>query len=900
MWLLALSGALLVASGCGDDPSPDSADAKLADSAGAADAVAALDTAVDAPILPDNGSITTKTDTLGPYAAQCAQLPPLCDDGNPCTVDGCDPLSGCTSEVKACADEDPCSIDSCDVKTGECQHKNDPCDDGNACTVGACLPEEGCTYSAIDCQDGDACTADGCTPSAGCQHDALNCDDGKTCTADSCDALKGCQHLVADGALCCEIAADCEDGNACTVHKCNAGLCATEAVFGCCKGNGDCDDGNACTVDTCTAITGACTYSPSSAAGCCAGVLDCDDGKACTIDVCQNNTCGHETTCCSTAAGCAGAVSGVELCAEATCSNGACELAALTGDLGKASAGCCVPTVLQSGFESGDSDLPALIPSAFGLWEIAQGFGKSGSGLRFSAKGSGSVPGGNAVAQARFAAVELPVGVESKLTFAYKGTLGSGDVVRLRATTSVGSWWIWQGGNSGSNWVTAVVDLSGFGSRAATRNLKLSLEILGGKGSSAGWTVDDWQISSTCKPRSCSQASQCNDNLGATADSCSAGRCVYATSKDYCIPGEPSALCGDDNACTNDYCSGFGCGHTKKAGCCLQTSECDDKDLCTTDACSNNLCLHDKLPGSQCCNKAGDCDDGKVCTLDSCPEVGLACAHTMVDAACCDSAKDCDDGSACTIDSCSKNACLHKNTCCSSDADCADSDPVCTEDKCVAGQCVWTAVKKPECCEPQVLQADFEAGLPKTWMTSATSKSVQWQVVSGKKSKSGTGALYYGNPATGNYDDGSSNSGTVGLVAPISVAAGESLVLSFWLYMDTEAGSYDTLDLEVVGNGKAPVAVWQKETVPGGALSMKAWTLFSVDLSAFGGQSITVQFNFDTQDSVANTMEGVYIDDLSIVRGCAAKICSTAADCSDNWSGSTDLCSGGGCKWSIP
>ncbi|MFZ4851360.1 MAG: hypothetical protein ACOYL7_19745, partial [Caldilinea sp.] len=207
----------------------------------------------------------------------------------------------------------------------------------------------------------------------------------------------------------------------------------------------------------------------------------------------------------------------------------------------------------------------------------------------------------------------------------------------------------------------------------------------------------------------------------------------------------------------------------------LQTSECDDKDLCTTDACSNNLCLHDKLPGSQCCNKAGDCDDGKVCTLDSCPEVGLACAHTMVDAACCDSAKDCDDGSACTIDSCSKNACLHKNTCCSSDADCADSDPVCTEDKCVAGQCVWTAVKTPECCEPQVLQVDFEAGLPKTWMTSATSKSVQWQVVSGKKSKSGTGSLYYGNPATGNYDDGSSNSGTVGLVAPISVAAGESL-----------------------------------------------------------------------------------------------------------------------------
>lgn len=909
-WAMALACAWMLGGGAGCSDDSPSTQAKpdavvQADAAGAIDAMAADGAAADS-AQADLGGVTTKTDALGPYAEQCQKFPALCDDGNPCTVDGCDAVAGCTTTVKSCLDEDPCSIDSCDVKTGDCLHQNDLCDDANACTVGACLPGEGCTFTAIDCQDGDNCTADGCTPAAGCQHDPLNCDDGKTCTQDSCDPAKGCIHQLPDGAKCCEIANDCEDNNPCTVHKCDVGFCKTETVFGCCKTAGDCDDGNACTEDSCAAANGSCTYAAKVGGGCCASGLDCDDGNACTADVCQNSTCGYDVNCCKEASDCAPALKGVELCAEATCSTAGCSISAKLTPGGVVVDGCCSPSVQQTGFEPGDSWIPNLVPSQYAYFALSPGFGKFGSGLRFSASPSGQpLPGGKAVAQARFPAVQLPVGLDSKLTFAYKGSLGAGDQVRVSAATSLGTWWIWQGGNTGSNWSTAVVDLTGLGSRAATRNVKLTFEVIGGKGSAAGWTIDDLQITSSCKPRKCSGegqagASQCNDGLGATSDSCSSGLCSYATSKDYCIPGDPSSLCNDDNACTNDYCTNFGCGHTKKANCCLQKDECDDKNPCTTDSCANNLCLHPKLPGTQCCLNAGDCDDGKICTLDSCPAVGLACAHTAVGDNCCDTAVDCADDSTCTIDSCAKNQCAHKNTCCQSDLDCDDGDPVCTADSCVLGQCTWTAVKKPECCEPKVYSNDLEDNALAGLSLVSSASDVKWQWVSGKKSKSGSGALYYGNPAKGNFDNGSAHNGTVGLVAPITVAKGESLVLSFWLYMDTEGGSFDALDVEVIGNGMAPVAVWQKELLAFDALPMKTWTHVKVDLSSFGGQPITVQLRFDTVDSVANTTEGVYVDDLAVTRGCGPKGCTSSADCDDKWSATTDKCAAGTCTWTKP
>ncbi len=99
-----------------------------------------------------------------------------CDDGNPCTDEGCDLKSGvCANLVKAdganCDDSSKCtSGDTC--KAGTCAGKAVACNDGNPCTSDACLPASGCTTTANDgaacdddnpCTQGDTCAGTQCT-----------------------------------------------------------------------------------------------------------------------------------------------------------------------------------------------------------------------------------------------------------------------------------------------------------------------------------------------------------------------------------------------------------------------------------------------------------------------------------------------------------------------------------------------------------------------------------------------------------------------------------------------------------------------------------------------------------------------------------------------------------------
>ena len=81
--------------------------------------------------------------------------PPDLDDGNPCTLDACEPALGVTHTPAPagtpCADADPCD--------GE-----EACDGASACALG--VPP------AID--DGDPCTFDTCDPAAGITHAACS------------------------------------------------------------------------------------------------------------------------------------------------------------------------------------------------------------------------------------------------------------------------------------------------------------------------------------------------------------------------------------------------------------------------------------------------------------------------------------------------------------------------------------------------------------------------------------------------------------------------------------------------------------------------------------------------------------------------------------------------------
>jgi FOG: WD40-like repeat len=260
-----------------------------------------------------------------------------CDDGNACTEDGCDASSGCTHGALTgvpcddgsvctegdlcldgqclagapidCGDGNPCTIDACDPTLG-CTHEasTDPCDDGDACTTGDVCSDGACVGEPIDCDDGNGCTEDTCNPFVGCKHDKApsgtpcddgdpctaadacqagvcvglaptNCDDGSPCTKDTCDTAQGgCVHTAAG------VTVPCDDGDKCTWGDTCAGVA--------CKGKPvDCDDFNGCTVDACDPQTG-CVHTPADG--------PCDDGDVCTEeDACIGGFCkGKPTTAC--------------------------------------------------------------------------------------------------------------------------------------------------------------------------------------------------------------------------------------------------------------------------------------------------------------------------------------------------------------------------------------------------------------------------------------------------------------------------------------------------------------------------------------------------------------------------------------------------------------------------
>ncbi|MBI5607326.1 MAG: hypothetical protein HY902_00430, partial [Deltaproteobacteria bacterium] len=206
---------------------------------------------------------------------QCVPGPAtLCDDGNPCTAEACEPKRGWATspnsdacdDNNACTTGDTCAAGKCSGGTGVV------CNDGNPCTTDACDSKQGCiaTPNTQGCEDGNACTtADTCAGGSCVGGPALPCDDNKPCTTDSCDPKAGCNF--APNTL------PCDDGDACTQGDvCKGGSCSPGQA-------GPCSDGNPCTTDTCDP-KGGCSSSNNT--------LPCDDGNACTQgDLCKSGSC---------------------------------------------------------------------------------------------------------------------------------------------------------------------------------------------------------------------------------------------------------------------------------------------------------------------------------------------------------------------------------------------------------------------------------------------------------------------------------------------------------------------------------------------------------------------------------------------------------------------------------
>lgn len=263
--------------------------------------------------------------------AECA------DDPDPCKVGACnEELQRCA--VVAVEDGTPCDADASVCTDGDACLQGTcaagaplDCDDGDPCTIDACDPATGCTHVAstepacvcapsrasTECLGGDVVWRDGCDEVGAV---AVACDDGDVATDDRCEAEAAVCLRVPAGRDDCDTSCTgawtsaCEDGH--VVWRDPCGLTAGVAVA--------CASDDHCTAARCDEELAACVRAPADDPRCapdegcdatralaCEGdqlvwrdgcgetigvAMDCHDGDPRTADRCDEELLGCVST----------------------------------------------------------------------------------------------------------------------------------------------------------------------------------------------------------------------------------------------------------------------------------------------------------------------------------------------------------------------------------------------------------------------------------------------------------------------------------------------------------------------------------------------------------------------------------------------------------------------------
>ena len=287
----------------------------------------------------DDGSFCNGRETCDQESGACRPgIPPVVDDGIPCTIDVCSdrqamvihtptparctdgqfcngaeichPRDGCLpGEPPAVSDGIGCTIDRCNEELDFIEHEPDPaaCDDDLFCNgEEVCHPIDGCQPGEPPViNDGIGCTVDSCSEVDRVVRHRPNdasCDDGLFCNgAELCTPEIGCQPgpepIVDDDIDCTEDL--CDEVNDQITHRVQHNLCS-DGLF--CNGSEVCDqrlgctagempeldDSIPCTADRCDEVTDQIIHAPRDES--------CDDGSFCngreTCDVARGCTDG--------------------------------------------------------------------------------------------------------------------------------------------------------------------------------------------------------------------------------------------------------------------------------------------------------------------------------------------------------------------------------------------------------------------------------------------------------------------------------------------------------------------------------------------------------------------------------------------------------------------------------
>lgn len=347
-------------------------------------------------------------------------------------------------------------------------------------------------------------------------------------------------------------------------------------------------------------------------------------------------------------------------------------------------------------------------------------------------------------------------------------------------------------------------------------------------------------------------------------------------------------VCGDPKPCGNDLHCDIGslclpgscvdevCQWGLPEGCCLTPADCEDWDSCTIEQCVDQACLWQQDPDPLCCNANQDCfDNDPVCTEELC-ENGLCVFSPSGADGCCQSGEDCEDDDPCTKDLCEALSCLHISLCCSEDADCDDLNDECTVDSCIGGACNYAPFSKAGCCVPEVLAYGFESGQLSEWLVESDQSGSGWHVVD-TDAWSGDWSLYYGG-AQGTYSSDSKGRITS---PPIALPTGAAASVSAYLLYETEE-CCDKLEVALVDEGGERHLLGE---VAGESLDWESW---KADVSAFVGQTVHLEFFFESDGSLDGA--GVHVDGVEVSIAC----CEETGDCDDGNPCTLDSCPGMG------
>ncbi len=723
----------------------------------------------------------------------------LCSDGNPCTTDDHCELGACQASQNACAcagaadcagfadgdkcagqllcsegvcvpdptsqpqcdDGNPCTKDGCEGKTGACTHspvtEGSVCDDGDACTLhDRCLSGKCASGGVLPCTingSGCAMTCDaklGCVAAMGGEP---GCDDGNPCTkSDACHAGACVGTLACE----CQVDSDCTGkvvGPACMGKAaCSAGKCVLDADLAepCKQAGASGHEFGGCSVQICTPAgclasqkpidtscesAGYCTYGDRCDAQgqCKSGVtLQCDDGDACTVDTCNlaKVTCQHAPDQAANGKACddGNPCTTGESCVKTTCQGGKsacndgdpctadlCDPTALA--VGPGGKFACIHKKLPEGAACDDGDactIGGLCNSGSCVFAVVQTCDDGNPCTEDSCDGIGGCTH-NAVKQSEPVACDDGDSCTSEDTCvagACKGLPGS---CQCQATKDCAGF---EDGNLCNGTLvcldhacvvaaTSVVTCPASNNPCVTvqcqANTGVCVDVaLTGSGSVACTDNNACTVGDACLPGGVCGAGKpvaCDDGLACTGDQCDPVQgCVFAPwGKAAGVP------CDDANPCTfGDVCDAGGCAPGKNACQCQSDVDCgpyDDADACNGGLlCKSGTCVSDgksvtcaaasgPCVQSQCDPGSGKCltlaiPDGTLCDAPaSCASGGQCQAGSCVGAV----IQGCNDQNPCTNDTCVAQACTHTVNV---GTPCDDGNSCSTGEKCDAiGQC---------------------------------------------------------------------------------------------------------------------------------------------------------------------------------------------------------------------